>query len=107
MVQYALLAGGLPLAYAPAYLAFLLRRRSIGAGRPPLSAEELRAIADVLPRTRPVVPASAPCPPPRAKDPSPVLLAAEQCVPCLSRRAPVVPAPRRPESVPAQRAGAR
>jgi hypothetical protein len=106
MVQYTLLAGGLPLACAPAYLALLLRRRSIGAGRPPLSAEELRAVADVLPRTRPVLTASAPGPPP-AEDPSPVLLAAEQCVPCLSRRAPSIPAPRRPESVPAERAGVR
>ncbi|HEY3708356.1 MAG TPA: hypothetical protein VGL64_03195 [Amycolatopsis sp.] len=104
MVQYTLVAGGLPLAGAPAYLAFLLHRRRWGLGRPPLSAEELRAVADVLPRTRPVLPPAVPCPPPADDDPGPV--PAELCVPCLSRQAPVVPAPRRPESAPRERARA-
>ncbi|SEP04706.1 hypothetical protein [Amycolatopsis saalfeldensis] len=92
MVQYTLVVGGLPLAGAPAYLAFLLHRRRWGTARPPLPAEELRAVADVLPRTRPVLP---PVDGPGA----------EQCAPCLSCRPPIVPAPRRPESAPVKRAG--
>ncbi|WP_329059702.1 hypothetical protein [Amycolatopsis sp. NBC_01480] len=95
MVQYTLVVGGLPLAGAPAYLAFLLHRRRWGTARPPLSADELRAVADVLPRTRPVLPPAEDSGVPMA----------EQCEPCLSRQAPVIPAPRRPESVPVERAG--
>jgi hypothetical protein len=99
MVQYTLVVGGLPLAGAPAYLAFLLHRRRWGTARPPLSVDELRAVADVLPRTRPVLPPAVPCSP-ADDNPGP-----EQCVPCLSRQAPIVPTPRRPESVPMERAG--
>ncbi|MFF4597926.1 hypothetical protein ACQPXB_17540 [Amycolatopsis sp. CA-161197] len=91
MGLFAMVVAGLPLAGGPLAAALLVLRRrpalrpAPAARTPPRLAEELRAVAEVLPRVRP-----APIAPPKRTEPA---LPAASCRPCL---AAAVPRPRRP-----------
>ncbi|WIX77580.1 hypothetical protein QRX50_40265 [Amycolatopsis carbonis] len=93
MELFAMVAAALPLAGGPLAAALLVVRRrpalrtARAARTPSRLAEELRAVAEVLPRVRPVLLT----PPKRATvEPGPAL------GPCRSCHAAAVPRPRRP-----------